>query len=77
MDIRLIVMDMDGTLLNSDQCIPEENLNALMEAQKRGIRLVLASGRSYKTLTEYGLQLKMPEYDGYFIGVNGEILPIE
>ena len=35
MDIRLIVMDMDGTLLNSDQCIPEENLNALMEAQKK------------------------------------------
>ena len=74
MDIRLIVMDMDGTLLNSDQCIPEENLNALMEAQKKGIRLVLASGRSYKTLTEYGLQLKMPEYDGYFIGVNGAAL---
>lgn len=74
MDIRLIVMDMDGTLLNSEQCIPEENLNALMEAQKKGIRLVLASGRSYKTLTEYGLQLKMPEYDGYFIGVNGAAL---
>ena len=74
MDIRLIVMDMDGTLLNSDQCIPEENLNALLEAQKKGIRLVLASGRSYKTLTEYGLQLKMPEYDGYFIGVNGAAL---
>ena len=74
MDIRLIVMDMDGTLLNSDQCIPEDNLNALLEAQKKGIRLVLASGRSYKTLTEYGLQLKMPEYDGYFIGVNGAAL---
>lgn len=74
MDIKLIVMDMDGTLLNSEQCIPEENLSALIEAQKRGIRLVLASGRSYKTLTDYGIQLHMPEYDGYFIGVNGAAL---
>lgn len=74
MDIKLIVMDMDGTLLNSEQCIPEDNLNALIEAEKKGIRLVLASGRSYKTLTDYGIQLKMPEYDGYFIGVNGAAL---
>lgn len=69
--IKMIVMDMDGTLLNSQALIDEETLEALVEAEKRGIRLVLSSGRSYKSLMKYGEQLKMPEYDGYFIGANG------
>ncbi len=67
----MIAMDMDGTLLNSQHVIGEETRLALMEAEKRGVRLVLSSGRSYKTLTAFGEQLKMNEYDGYFIGANG------
>ncbi len=71
LQIKMIVMDMDGTLLTSEQKISSKTLQALIKAQQQGIRLVLASGRSYKTLTPYGNQLKMPDYDGYFIEVNG------
>lgn len=70
----MIVMDMDGTLLNSQRVIDPQTLDALIEAEKKGLRLVLASGRSYKSLTTFGQQLKMDEYDGYFIGVNGAAL---
>lgn len=71
MNIKLIIMDMDGTLLDKDSKITPDNYEALIEAQKKGIRLVLASGRSYKSLLKFGKELKMDEYNGYFIGVNG------
>lgn len=71
LNIKMIVMDMDGTLLTSKQCISDKTMQALMEAQQKRIRVVLASGRSYRTLLPYGEQLKMSAYDGYFICVNG------
>ncbi len=71
MNIKMIVMDMDGTLLNVNQEILPETKEVLIDAEKKGIRLVLASGRSYRTLTKYGLELKMDEYEGNFICVNG------
>ena len=46
MPVRLIAMDMDGTLLSRQpKMIPEENVRALLRAQKAGIRLALCSGR--------------------------------
>ena len=45
MDCKLIAMDLDGTLNNDEKRITEKTLDALMEAQKRGIRLALASAR--------------------------------
>lgn len=71
MNIKLIIMDMDGTLLDADSNITKDNLDALIKAQQKGIRLVLASGRSYKSLLRYGKQLQMDKYNGYFVGVNG------
>ncbi|WP_439750073.1 HAD family hydrolase [Longicatena caecimuris] len=45
MTIKLIAMDMDGTLLRSDNTISQNTKNILLEAQKKGIILALASGR--------------------------------
>lgn len=45
--IRLIVMDMDGTLLDPAQRITQGSLTALREAQARGIRLAICSGRLF------------------------------
>ena len=69
--MKLIVCDMDGTLLNSKDEISENTKNYLIACQQKGIRLVLASGRSYSRLKEYYEQLRMPEYDGILIEVNG------
>ena len=46
-DIKLIVMDMDGTLLNSDQEISQANVAALKRAREMGVRLAICSGRTY------------------------------
>ena len=48
MSIKLIVMDMDGTLLDEDHAtIPQRNIDALRAASMRGVKLALASGRTW------------------------------
>lgn len=71
MPIKMIVCDMDGTLLNSENEIMPKTKEKLIELQAKGIRLVLASGRSYKRLLTYATELKMDEYNGLLIDVNG------
>ena len=51
MDIRLIATDLDGTLLDGDGKIPEINVRALSECQRRGIRVVFSSGRSFESIS--------------------------
>lgn len=45
--MKLIVTDMDGTLLNSNREISEENAAALLKAQQKGIEIAIATGRTY------------------------------
>ena len=47
MNIKAIVMDMDGTLLNSKDKISPKTRDILIECQKNGIKVVLASGKNY------------------------------
>ena len=70
-NIKLIVTDMDGTLLNKSQELGDYTIETFKKIQDQGVKIVLASGRSYKTLLTYGEQLKMHEYGGYYIGANG------
>ncbi|MCI8537511.1 MAG: HAD family phosphatase [Oscillospiraceae bacterium] len=43
---RLIVLDVDGTLLNSEGMVSPENILAIQEARAKGVRVVLGTGRS-------------------------------
>lgn len=52
-DVKLICMDMDGTLFGSGEQIPEINLYALRRARERGIRLALVSGRNWRFLAQH------------------------
>ena len=71
MKISLIAMDMDGTLLDKNQNISEESAKQLIALQEKGIRLALVSGRVYHRLKRYVKQLKLEEYGGFLIEVNG------
>ncbi len=53
----LIVFDMDGTLLNSEHTISEENKQALNEWRELGGALCIASGRSKESLRPYWHEL--------------------
>ena len=45
--IKLIASDMDGTLLNHNHKIPEENVKLINFAKNQGIEFVVATGRAY------------------------------
>lgn len=62
---------MDGTLLNDNHKLTEENIKAITDIQKKGIRFALASGRPSFAMMEYAKQLKMDKYGGYVIAFNG------
>ncbi|MET8472694.1 Cof-type HAD-IIB family hydrolase [Streptomyces sp. NPDC006422] len=49
-DIRLVVTDMDGTLLDGDGNVPDALWPLLTELNERGIAFCPASGRQYATL---------------------------
>ena len=71
MAIKAILLDIDGTLTNRKKEITKETLTALKNAQDRGIRLVLASGRPAKGLSNYGDLLNMWMHHGLFVCYNG------
>lgn len=47
--MKLIATDLDGTLLQSDGSITDKDLNAILEAEKVGIKVIVATGRQYST----------------------------
>lgn len=52
-NIKLIVSDLDGTLLNSKKHIPERNIIALKKALEKGIHVSIATGRNYYSAKRY------------------------
>ena len=68
MPLKLIVFDLDGTLLDGRKNIPGENLRALKAAAEAGAMLVPATGRIYTGIPETLRQLPGARY---FITING------
>lgn len=48
--IKLIALDLDGTLLNSEKKISPRNLAAIRAAQEKGVKVVLTTGRPLKAM---------------------------
>lgn len=72
--IKLIALDLDGTLLNSKKEITPATRSALLALEKKGIRLVLSSGRPTYGLFHEMNQLEMKKYNGYLLSYNGAAL---
>ncbi|CAA7603020.1 HAD-like domain protein [Acididesulfobacillus acetoxydans] len=66
--VRLVCLDVDGTLVDDQKRIPPQVLSALHRLQKQGIRVTLASGRLISSLESYASSIgtEMP-----LIGLNG------
>ena len=69
--IKLILLDIDGTLTNSQKVITPETHDALIRAQEAGVRLVLASGRATRGLDKFADMLDMRQHHGFYVSYNG------
>ena len=71
MNYKMIVLDVDGTLLNTDRIITARMKTALIKVQQMGIRIVLASGRPTYGVMPLAKELEMDKHDGYVLSYNG------
>ena len=71
MAIKVIIMDIDGTLTNSKKQITPKTKEMLIAAQNKGIKLVLASGRPVSGLIGLAKELEMEKHHGLLVSFNG------
>ena len=68
MAIRLLALDLDGTLLNPHGRISERNLKAIEKARAHGVRVALVTGRRFRdarpVALELGLDIPLISHNG-------------
>ncbi|MGN1299392.1 MAG: Cof-type HAD-IIB family hydrolase [Candidatus Scatovivens sp.] len=68
---KLLAIDLDGTLLNSYGEVSPKTRNALKEAKKQGVEVVLSSGRTIDSVKNLAIELGV---DNYLISGNGAVV---
>jgi Cof subfamily protein (haloacid dehalogenase superfamily) len=74
MSIKLIAIDMDGTLLLPDHTISPAVKQAIASARERGVNVVLTTGRPYAGVERYLKELDMNQPHDYCITYNGALV---
>jgi 5-amino-6-(5-phospho-D-ribitylamino)uracil phosphatase len=69
--IKLLALDLDGTLLNSKGAVPDANRAAIRAAEDRGVLVTIATGRRFRDGRPLGIEL---ELNAPLISHNGALL---
>lgn len=72
-NVKNIAVDLDGTLVDKNSKLLPKTKQALIEAQKNGINLILCSGRPIKSMLKLARELEIYKYNGIIISNNGAI----
>jgi len=70
-DIKMIMLDVDGTLLTDDHRVTDTTKNALLEAKNQGIIIGLASGRAGFFINKVVAEYELTELFDVASGLNG------
>lgn len=73
MSIKLIAIDIDGTLLNEKNELAPATIAAIQEATAQGIKVVLCTGRPLTGVSPYLKKLGISGDDQYAITYNGSV----
>lgn len=68
---KIIFLDIDGTLVNSKKEITPKTKEAILNIQKKGVKVAIASGRPSKGVIPFAEELQLEAYDGYILPFNG------
>lgn len=74
MGIKLIAIDLDGTLLDSNRNVSSDNLLAIKEAKAAGIKVVLCTGRPLRSMNYLLDMAGLREKDDLAITYNGGLI---
>jgi Cof subfamily protein (haloacid dehalogenase superfamily) len=72
MPIRLIALDLDGTLIHEGDRLPPANLEALRRAQELGVTIAISTGRPYVSADAIVARLGL--HDTPLISYNGALI---
>lgn len=73
MAIKILALDLDGTLLTTTNTILSETEKTIKQASSQGIKIVLASGRPLSGIIKYAKQLGLTD-DQYAVVFNGAVV---
>ena len=68
---KLLVLDIDGTLTNTQKDITPKTLKAILKIEQMGHAVALASGRPTGGMRRYIGELELAKYGNYAISYNG------
>ena len=74
MNYKMLVVDMDDTLLTDNHEISIENKEMLLKAQEMGVYVVLASGRPTSAMIEFAKELQCDVNNSFMISFNGSVI---
>ena len=74
MNYKMLVVDMDDTLLTDNHEISNENKEMLLRAQELGVYVVLASGRPTSAMIEFAKELQCDVNNSFMISFNGSVI---
>ncbi|MDA9471262.1 Cof-type HAD-IIB family hydrolase [Enterococcus sp. 5H] len=72
--IKLVAIDLDGTLLNSHKEISQKNKDVLAQAKAAGVKIVLCTGRPLAAIEVYLETLGLRDNGDYSITFNGGLV---
>ena len=71
MKYKLLVLDIDGTVTNSKKEVTEKTRDAILDLQKRGIPVAIASGRAPQGIYSVAKALELDKFGSYIMPFNG------
>jgi Cof subfamily protein (haloacid dehalogenase superfamily) len=71
--VKLIALDLDGTLLRTDKSISLRNRDVIRRAMDQGIHIVLATGRMHTITAKYARAIDIPP-EAYIVSYNGGMI---
>ena len=71
MSYELLVLDIDGTLTNSEKRVTERTLQAIKKIQQKGKKIAIASGRPTAGVTGIAKAIGLDKAGGYILSYNG------
>lgn len=72
--IRFLATDLDGTLLTSEKRITAHTKRIIIDAQNRGLTVILASGRPLYSILPFAKDLELDKHHGFIIAYNGGLI---
>lgn len=71
MAYEILVLDIDGTLVNTRKQITDKTREAILDCQKNGVKVAIASGRCTEGIRYQAKEIGLDRFGGYILSYNG------